>query len=179
MTGIPTVVYSFVALFLLVPVIREFFQSGSGLCILSASIMLSILIAPTMILIFVSGFNSVPRSYIQAIDAMGGGPVHRLFYVIIPCSKNAVIIGTMLGFGRAMGDTLIPLMLAGNAVHIPGSVLDSARTLTAHIALVSASDFDSLEFRSIFASGLVLYILIAGIVAVIQGKVMARERLTT
>ena len=158
MTGIPTVVYGFAGIFLLVPLIRECTGRGSGLCILSAALLLAVLIAPTMILFFVDGFASVPRTYLSAAAALGATPVQRLFYVVIPCSWRALTNGVVLAAGRAVGDTLISLMIAGNAAVWPESLLDPARTLTAHIAMVSAADFDSLAFRTLFACGIVLYI---------------------
>lgn len=168
MTGIPTVIYGFVGIFLLVPFIRIFFQSGSGMCILSAALLLAVLISPTMILIFSDSFNQVPRQYMDAMDALGGSKAQKLRYVIIPCSLRGIFTGILLSLGRAMGDTLIALMVAGNAVAVPDSVLDSARTLTAHIALVIAADFDSMEFRALFACGIVLYVFTTILVLIIR-----------
>lgn len=158
MTGIPTVIYGFVGVFFLVPYMRLFFDTGSGFCILSASVMLALLISPTMILFFSDSFDQVPQSYIKASEALGATPVQKFRYVILPGSWRGVLTGTVLGIGRALGDTLIALMLAGNAVAVPGSVTESARTLTAHIALVIAADYESLEFKSIFACGMTLYL---------------------
>jgi len=168
LTGIPTVIYGFVGVFLLVPFIREMFASGSGMSILSASLMLSMVISPTMILIFTDTFESIPASYSAAADALGASPVQKLMYVILPYSRHGIIAGLILSVGRAMGDTLIALMLAGNAVAVPGSILDSARTLTAHIALVIAADFDSIEFKTIFAAGFVLYVFTAFIILLVR-----------
>jgi phosphate transport system permease protein len=100
--------------------------------------------------------------------------VQRLIYVILPGAWPGIVTGVIMGLGRAMGDTLIALMIAGNAVHVPGSILDSARTLTSHIALVSASDYESLAFKSIFACGLTLYVLNA--LAVIAVRRLAGKR---
>ena len=158
MTGIPTVIYGFVGIFLLVPLVRRFLGGGAGFSILTASLMLAVLVAPTMILFFVDGLARVPRAHCRAVTALGGTPVQRLLYVMLPQAWRSILAGLVLGFGRAVGDTLIALMLAGNAVATPGSILDSARTLTAHIALVIAADFDSPEFRSLFICGLTLYL---------------------
>ena len=158
MAGIPTVIYGFVAVFVLVPFMREQLSGGSGFNILTASIVLALLIAPTMIVFFVNGLGNVEKSYCLAVDALGGRPVQKLLYLLLPQAWPTVIAGVIMGFGRAMGDTLISLMLAGNSIAIPEGVMDSGRTLTAHIALVIAADFASMEFRSIFACGLVLYI---------------------
>lgn len=157
MTCIPTVIYGFVGIFVLVPLVRELSGQGAGLAILTASLMLSILVAPTMILFFTDGLARVPRAHCLAVAALGGTPVQRLLYVMLPQAWPSILAGLVLGFGRAVGDTMIALMLAGNAVAQPDSPLDAARTLTAHIALIIAADFDSLEFRTLFICGLVLY----------------------
>ncbi len=159
MTAIPTVIYGFVGVFLLVPVVRNLFSYGSGMCVLSASIMLGLLISPTMILFFSLGFQRVPKEYTDAVDALGGRPFQKLLYVILPHAWPGILTGIVLAFGRAMGDTLIALMLSGNSVMPPSCVLDSARTLTAHIAMVIAADFDSIEFKTIFVCGAVLYLM--------------------
>ncbi len=159
MTAIPTVIYGFVGIFLLVPFIRELFLTGSGMCILSAAIVLAILISPTMILFFVQSFKTVPKNYLNAVDAVGGNTVQKFFFVILPNAKKGILTGIILSFGRAVGDTLIALMISGNSVAFPGSVLDSARTLTAHIALLIAADFDSIEFKTLFICGICLYII--------------------
>lgn len=159
MTAIPTVVYGFVGIFLLVPRIREFFAYGSGMCILSTSLMLGLLISPTLILFFSDSFSLVPQSYLNAVDALGGTKFQKLWHVIFPQAWGGMLSGIILAFGRAMGDTLIALMISGNAVALPSSLLDSARTLTAHIALIFAADFDSMEFKILFVSGIVLYMM--------------------
>jgi len=156
MAGIPTVVYGFVAVFLLVPFMREYLIQGSGFSILTASIVLAVLIAPTMIIFFVTGLQSVPRPYCAAVDSLGARPMQKLIYLLLPQAYPTLLIGVILGLGRAMGDTLISLMLAGNSVAVPESVAQSGRTLTAHIALVIAADFSSMEFATIFACGLTL-----------------------
>lgn len=168
MAGIPTVIYGFVAVFLLVPFMRLYVTGGSGFSIFTASLVLSILIAPTMIIFFVNGLNNVPKQYCLAVDALGARPRQKLLYLLIPQSWPTIVAGVILGLGRAMGDTLISLMLAGNSVALPESMIDSGRTLTAHIALVIAADFDSLQFRTIFACGLALYLFTFLIVAILK-----------
>lgn len=158
MTGIPTVIYGFVGIFLLVPLVRNIFGRGSGLCILTAALMLAVQISPTMILFFTDGLSGVPERYCRAVSALGGTPVQRLLYVMLPQAWRSLVAGMVLGLGRAMGDTMIALMLAGNAIAYPESVFDAARTLTAHIALIIAADFDSPEFRSLFICGMTLYL---------------------
>lgn len=168
MTGIPTVIYGFVGIFLLVPLVREIFGHGSGLCILTAGLMLSVLVSPTIILFFVDGLATVPVVYCKAAGALGATAVQRLLYIEAPLAWPSLLAGVMLGFGRAVGDTMIALMLAGNAVAPPESVLDPARTLTAHIALIMAADFDSLEFRSLFVCGAALYAVTTAAIIVMR-----------
>lgn len=158
MTGIPTVVYGFVGIFLLVPIIRNLFQYGSGMSILTASLLLGILVTPTMVLVFSDSFQQVPESYLAAARALGGTPLQNFFNIILPCAWRGIVAGVILATGRAMGDTMISLMVAGNSIGLPQSLLDSGRTLTAHIGLVMAADFDSLEFKSLFACGIILYL---------------------
>ncbi|BBO90657.1 PstC family ABC transporter permease [Desulfosarcina ovata] len=176
MTGIPTVVYGFAGIFLLVPLVREWAGRGSGLCILSAGLLLAVLIAPTMILFFTDSFATVPRSYLQAADALGASPVQKLIHVFIPCAWPGLVNGVVLAMGRAVGDTLIALMIAGNATAMPGALTEPARTLTAHIALVVAADFDSLEFRTLFACGIILYLCTTLMVVLTRGIGALRER---
>ncbi len=174
MTGIPTVIYGFLGIFLLVPLIREGL-GGPGMCVLAASIVLAVLISPTMILFFTDSLLAVDASYVQAAKALGADRVQRLLYVMVPRALGGMASGFVLALGRALGDTLVALMLAGNAVGAPRGVLEPARTLTAHIALVKAADFDSMEFRSIFACGITLYLF--AILATVAVRTMARERI--
>ncbi len=174
MTAVPTVIYGFTGIFLLVPLVRNLFQNGSGMCILSSAIMLALLISPTMILFFTDSFFLVPKNYLNAVDALGGNMSQKFVYVIIPAAWRGMVTGFILSFGRALGDTLISLMLSGNSTAFPHSVMDSARTLTAHIALVIAADFDSIEFKTIFLSGICLYAMTC--IGVILARFSMRKR---
>ena len=116
-----------------------------------------------MILFFVNSFNKVPPRFTLAAEALGCSKIQKILYVILPQAWPGIINGILLGFGRAMGDTMVSLMLAGNSTATPETITDSARTLTAHIALVMAFDFDSMEFKSIFICGLSLYLLTAAL----------------
>lgn len=158
MTGIPTVVYGFAALFFLVPAMRKIFSYGTGLSVLTASVMLALLVLPTITLIAQDRLATVPKSQVLAALSLGASRMETFLYVLLPGAWRGLISAVVLGGGRAVGDTLIALMLAGNAVALPGSLLDAARTLTAHIALVTAADYESLNFKAIFVCGLVLFI---------------------
>lgn len=168
MTGIPTVVYGFSAVFLLVPLIREMAGRGSGFSVLAAVLVLALLISPTMILILLSAFETVPQTWQRSVEALGATPEETVWHLLFPFATPAMAGALLLGLGRAAGDTLIALMLAGNAVLAPTDPLGPARTLTSHIALVMAADFDSPEFRSVFACGLLLYLLIFGLTLVVR-----------
>lgn len=158
MTGIPTVIYGFIGVFLLVPLIRHLSEGRGGFCILSASLLLSVLISPTMILVFTESFERVPAAFMEAADALGANRTQKLLFIVLPSAWRGVLSGLILALGRAIGDTLISLMVAGNALGTPESLMDSARSLTAHMALIIAADFDSPEFRVIFIAGLMLYL---------------------
>ena len=173
MTAIPTVIYGFVGIFLLVPLIRGGL-GGAGMCVLAAGTILAVLISPTMILFFADSLLAVNPAHVQAARALGASRIQRLLYVMLPKALGGMTTGLVLALGRALGDTLIALMLAGNAIGAPESLLDPARTLPAHIALVKAADFDSLEFRSIFACGIALYLFTTA--AVIAVRLLGRER---
>jgi len=177
MTGIPTVIFGFVGIFLLVPIVRELADKGSGMSVITAALMLSVLISPTMILFFNDSFEMVPRSYLEAVDGLGANKVQKLVYVILPNAGKGIVMGLILAFGRAMGDTLVALMIAGNSTQVPGSIFDSARTLTAHIALVIAADYESIEFKSIFACGIVLYLFTTAIVLGVRYFTSGRRKI--
>ncbi len=179
MTGVPTVIYGFVGIFLLVPLVRNFFvNGGSGMCILSAALMLTLLASPTMILLFCDSFSRVPHSYGDAVLAVGGTEVQKFLYVTLPCSWPGILMGFTLALGRVLGDTLVALMIAGNAVQVPGSLFDSVRTLTSHIALVFAADYNSPEFQAIFACAIFLYFF-STLLAVAVRLIHSRWRINT
>jgi phosphate transport system permease protein len=157
MTGAPTVVYGFVSVFLLVPLVRNWFERGTGFCWLTACLTLSLLILPTIVLLIWSQLEqTAPETRLAAI-ALGFTPSQEVLWVLFPQASRGLAAAAVLGFGRAVGDTLVALMVAGNAPQISTSPLDALRTLTAHIALVLATDSTSLAYGSVFASGLILF----------------------
>ena len=160
-SSIPTVVYAFAGIFLIVPIVRKIGAGGSGYSIFSASLVLAILISPTMIFFFYDSLKSVGKPIQQGAFALGATKSEKVLFLSFPAAKKGIFAGTFLGLGRALGDTMISLMLAGNSPSVPDSAFESARTLTAHIALVMAADYDSPEFRSVFACGIILYLLTA------------------
>lgn len=162
MTAIPTVVYGFAAVFLLAPAIRRGL-GGSGFSWLTASVMLSLLILPTVVLVLQAGL--APR--LQAVElpgrAMGLTRLQLLWHVVLPSSRATLLSAAVLGFGRAVGDTMLPLMLAGNAPVPPDSMLSSLRTLTAHMALVTSNEVGGAAYDSLFMAGLILLLVNAAV----------------
>ncbi|WP_211227300.1 PstC family ABC transporter permease [Ferrimonas kyonanensis] len=156
MAGVPTVVYGIAALFLLVPLLRESFRVGSGFSLLAAALVLSLLILPVMVSMLDSQMRPLMQQLKIAARSMGFTDPQTLTYLVLPRCRRTMISAALLGFGRAVGDTLLPMMLAGNAPQLTGSVLDSIRTLTAHIGLVVATEQGSAMYNSLFASGLIL-----------------------
>ncbi len=163
MTGIPTVVYGFVAVFLLVPLLRNNFSHGSGFSLLAASLTLSILILPTIVLLINNQLQQIVPALRLTATALGISRAQELIRISLPASSYGLLAAAILGFGRAVGDTLIALMVAGNAAQMPESALDSIRTLTAHIALVVSTDSQNTTYHSLFACGLILFLTTASV----------------
>ena len=158
MTTIPTVVYAFAAIFLLTPIIRQA-MGGTGMSWLTAAIMVSILILPTMVLVLVAGIQpQLERLYPSGL-ALGFSKVELLWYFALPQSKKTLLSAALLGFGRAIGDTLLPLMLAGNAPQVPQGLTESMRALTAHMALVTANEVGGSAYNSLFVAGFLLLLI--------------------
>ncbi|WP_150112149.1 PstC family ABC transporter permease [Desulfonatronovibrio hydrogenovorans] len=168
MTSIPTVIYGFVSIFLLVPLIRDWLDKGTGLSLLTATITLSLLILPTIVLVYSAYIREKDKELKLTGAALGFSKSQYFLFILFPLTKKGLIIASILGFGRAVGDTLISLMLAGNTPLVPQSIFDSIRTLTSHIALVIATDSQSTFYHSVFAAGLLLFILMTAINIIIR-----------
>lgn len=155
MSGVPTVVYGIAAVFLLVPFLRNSAQCGSGFSLLAATLMIVLLILPVMVMVLDSFCQPLAKQLNLTAASMGLSDTQVVFHVIIPAAKKVIGSAALLGFSRAIGDTLLPLMLAGNAPQVAENVFDSIRTLTAHIGLVIATENAS-EYNSLFAAGFLL-----------------------
>lgn len=155
MTTVPTVVYGFAAVFLLTPLARTVL-GGTGMCLASAAVMLVLLVLPTMVLILMAGLRPRLDRLCPWGLALGFSRLDLLRLFVLPGSGRTLASAAVLGFGRAVGDTLIPLMLAGNATQVPGGLAESMRSLTAHMALVTANEVGGAAYNSLFAAGLVL-----------------------
>ncbi|MBM4309592.1 MAG: phosphate ABC transporter permease subunit PstC [Deltaproteobacteria bacterium] len=158
LAGIPSVVYGFLGVLYIVPFIRNF-VGGSGFSLLATSIVLGVMILPTVISISYDALMSVPRSYREGALAMGSTKWQTTWRVVIPSGKSGILASCILGMGRAVGETMAVIMVAGNALKIPGSVLDPLRTLTSNIALELS--YASGDHRmGLFSTGVVLLSII-------------------
>jgi phosphate transport system permease protein len=158
LAGIPSVVYGFMGIVILVPFIRETF-GGPGLSVLAASVILGIMILPTIISISIDSLLAVPATYREGSIAMGATRWQTTKMVLFPAARSGIVASIILGMGRAIGETMAVIMVAGNAVHIPGSVLAPVRTLTSNIALEMG--YASGEHReALFATGVILFVII-------------------
>lgn len=158
LAGIPSVVYGFIGVVILVPFIRNNF-GGPGLSVLAASIILGIMILPTIISISIDSLLAVPRTYREGSIALGATQWQTTRMVMFPAARSGIIASIILGMGRAIGETMAVIMIAGNAINIPHSILDPVRTLTSNIALEIG--YASGEHRqALFATGVVLFIII-------------------
>jgi phosphate transport system permease protein len=158
LAAIPSVVYGFIGVMVLAPLIRSSL-GGPGLSILAGSIILGVMILPTIMSISIDSLLAVPQSYREGSLALGATTWQGVYLVILRAAKSGIIAGVILGMGRAIGETMAVIMVAGNAVKIPGSVLDSARTLTANIAL-EMSYATGMHREALFATGIVLFVVI-------------------
>jgi len=158
LAAIPSVVYGFIGVMVLAPIIRENF-GGPGLSLMAASIILGIMILPTVISISIDSILAVPQSYREGSLALGATTWQTIYMVTVKASKSGIIASIILGLGRAIGETMAVIMVAGNSVNIPHSALDSVRTLTANIAL-EMSYATGLHRQALFATGVILFIVI-------------------
>lgn len=172
LAGIPSVVYGFIGVMVLAPVIRER-MGGPGLSVLAASIVLGIMILPTIMSISTDAITAVPKSYREGALALGATRWQSVHMVVLKAARSGIIAGVILGMGRAVGETMAVIMVAGNAVKIPHSALDSARTLTANIAL-EMGYATGLHRQALFATGVVLFVVIMILNAVAMSAVKKR-----
>lgn len=158
LAAIPSVVYGFIGVMVLAPLIRTYL-GGPGLSLLAASIILGIMILPTVISISIDSIQAVPQSFREGSLALGATTWQTIHMVIIRAAKSGILASIILGMGRAIGETMAVIMVAGNAVKIPNSALDSVRSLTANIAL-EMSYATGLHRQALFATGVVLFVVI-------------------
>ena len=158
LAGIPSVVYGFFGLTVIVPTIRSLF-GGNGTSILAASIVLAIMILPTIITVSESSLRALPSGYFEGSLALGACKERSIFFTELPAAKNGIIAGVILGIGRAVGETMAVIMVAGNQAMLPRSLVKGIRTLTANIVLEMGYAAD-LHREALIATAVVLFVFV-------------------
>ncbi|HAV21485.1 MAG: phosphate ABC transporter permease subunit PstC [Bacillota bacterium] len=159
LAGIPSVVFGFIGLVILVPLIRQWL-GGPGFSVLAAGIVLGIMILPTIVSVCYDVFKAVPQAYREGMIALGATRWQTIRMVVLPAARPGIIAAIILGMGRAVGETMAVIMVAGNATKIPVSLLEPVRTLTSNIALEMGYAVGE-HREALFATGIVLFIIIA------------------
>ncbi len=158
LAGIPSIVYGFFGLMVIVPVMQQLAGTG-GKGVLTASIMLGIMILPTIISVSESAIRAVPESYYEGALALGATHERSVFFTTLPAAKSGILAGVILGVGRAIGETMAVVMIAGNQPMIPGSILSGVRTMTANIVL-EMGYATGLHREALIATAVVLFVFI-------------------
>ena len=178
LAGIPSVVYGFFGLIIVVPFISDYIvplwqkinpgAQSSGLSILAGGFILAIMILPTIVSISENAISSVPRDYREASLALGAGRRETIMYVLIPAAKSGILASIILGMGRAIGETMAVMLLTGNTALIPKNVFDPVATLTGTIAM-EMGYADAGHRQALFAVGIVLFLVILVLNLTAQG----------
>lgn len=158
LAGIPSVVFGFLGVMVLAPFIREH-MGGPGLSVLAASVILGVMVLPTVISISTDAIGAVPNSYREGALALGATRWQSVHMVTVKAARSGIIASVILAMGRALGETMAVIMVAGNTVKIPHAVTDPVRTLTANIAL-EMSNATGMAREALFATGVVLFVVI-------------------
>ncbi|MDR1205136.1 MAG: phosphate ABC transporter permease subunit PstC [Peptococcaceae bacterium] len=158
LAGIPSVVYGFFGMGVIVPAVR-LLLGGSGSSILAASILLGIMILPTVVTISETAVRAVPGSYYEGALALGASHERGVFFIVLPAARSGVLASVILGIGRAVGETMAVIMVAGNQARAPRGILRGVRTLTANIVLEMGYAAE-LHREALIATGVVLFIFI-------------------
>ncbi|MDF2820548.1 MAG: phosphate transporter permease subunit PstC [Clostridiales bacterium] len=173
LAGIPSVIYGLIGMMVIVPFVAKTFDLSLGACLFSAIIILAIMILPTVISITETGLRSVPIEYKEASLGLGATQIQTIFKVQIPAAKSTILTGVVLGIGRAVGETMAVIMVAGNAVNMP-KIFESVRFLTTGI--VSEMSYSTgLHRQALFGIGLVLFLFIM-IINIVLTRLIKSER---
>ena len=160
LAGIPSVVYGLVGMLVLVPAIRELFNIPDGASLLAASIVLAVMILPSIIKVSITALDAVPKEYEDASLALGATPTETFFKVSVPAAKSGIAAAVVLGVGRAIGEAMAVMMVAGNVANMP-SLFQSVRFLTTAVASeMSYASYGSLQREALFSIALVLFLFI-------------------
>lgn len=158
MAGIPSVVYGFFGLVVLVPLVRNVF-GGRGMSVLTASLLLGLMILPTIISVSETSIQAVPQSYYEGALALGASHERSVFFAVVPAAKSGIFAGVVLGMGRAVGETMAVMMVAGNQAVIPQKITSGVRTLTTNIVMEMGYSTD-LHREALIGTAVVLFVFI-------------------
>lgn len=159
LAGIPSVLYGVFGLAIIVPTIQDVFNLPKGQSLLAVIIVLAIMMLPTVITVSETAIRAVPNAYKEGALALGASKTETIFKVIVPAAKSGIMTGVVLGIGRAIGETMAVILVAGNTPVIPSSIMDSVRPLTTNIALEMGYAFGTHQ-EMLFATGVVLFTFI-------------------
>ena len=162
LAGIPSVIYGFFGLMVIVPFVREQFRDsfgGNGLSILTAAVLLGLMILPTIINVSEAAIRAVPDKYYQGALALGATHERSVFRTVLPAAKSGIMAGIVLGIGRAIGETMAVIMVVGNQPRMPKGIFEGARTLTANI-VIEMGYATGLPREALIATGVVLFVFI-------------------
>lgn len=176
LAGIPSVIYGFFGLMVIVPILDDLFGGiGGGSSLLAAILILSIMILPTIIRMTEVSLKAVPNEYKEGALGLGASKFQYIFKVQLGAAKSGIAAGIVLAIGRALGETMAVILVAGNSVRIPESITDPVRTLTANIAL-EMGYATGVHQQALFATGMVLFVLIMAINLILKQFIKASER---
>jgi phosphate transport system permease protein len=160
LASIPSVVLGFIGIVWLGPFLKTTFHLGTGMCGLTGSLLLAFMALPTIISISEDALVGVPRAYREAAFGLGATRWQTLWRILLPAASSGIIAGVMLGIGRVIGETMVVMMVTGNAPVIPSSILQPLRTLTATVASeMGEAVSGSQHYFALFAVGLILFII--------------------
>lgn len=158
LAGIPSVVYGFFGIIAVIPLVRSLF-GGSGCSILTASVLLGIMLLPTIITVSEAAIRAVPPSFYEGALALGASHERAVFFAVVPAAKSGILAAVVLGIGRAIGETMAVIMVAGNQARMPRGILEGVRTLTGNI-IIEMGYATGLHREALIATGAVLFIFI-------------------
>ena len=158
LAGIPSIVYGFFGLIVLVPFVRNTF-GGDGQSMLTAAIILAIMILPSVISVSETSLRAVPEGYYEGSLALGASHERSVFFAVVPAAKSGILAGIILGIGRAIGETMAVMMVVGNQARVPDSITDGVRTLTTNIVMEMGYATD-LHREALIATAVVLFVFV-------------------
>ena len=176
LAGIPSVIYGFFGLMVIVPILNDLFGGiGGGSSLLAAMLILAVMLLPTVIRMTEVSLRAVPNEYKEGALGLGASKFQYIFKVQLGAAKSGIMAGIVLGIGRALGETMAVILVAGNSVLIPSSIMDPVRTLTANIAM-EMGYATGIHQQALFATGMVLFVLIMSINLILTQFIRRAER---